>query len=153
MKQKSINYGYARLDSTFYTNDGELPTNEVVERSFTEISGMIENTSSQPIFQNSINNQFTAILDKIFENHFIYDKTKKQVLLVRWLNSLSCKLNSISFNMLYLSNWTISKIGNITFNDIPIRMSLIQYEDRRKPTDDEKYDDDDEGDNDKENGE
>jgi len=150
---KSLNVGYSRLELTFYTPNGELPTNEVVERNFNEIYDMIKNISSQSIFYNSINNQFTAIMTCIYENLIIYDKTKKHLLLVRWFNGLSMKMNGILFKKIScISNRIINIIGKMTFNNIPIRIITIEYEDKRTNKEKENDEKDDE-ENDEEDGE
>jgi hypothetical protein len=153
---KSLNVGYSRLELTFYTPNGELPKNEVVERNFNEIYDMIKNISSQSIFYNSINNQFTAIMTCIYENLIIYDKTRKHLLLVRWFNSLSLKMNGILFKKIScISNRIINIIGKMTFNNVPIRIITIEYEDKRTNQEKEKDDEekDDEENDEEENGE
>ena len=92
---KSLNVGYSRLELTFYTPNGELPTNEIVERHFNEMYDMIKNISSQSIFYNSINNQFSAIMNCIYEHLIMYDKTSTHLLFVRCFNGLSMEMNSI----------------------------------------------------------
>lgn len=146
---KSLNVGYSRLEMTFYTPNGRTPKNEIVEANFNEIYDMIKNISSQSIFYNSINNQFMAIMEKVSENLIIYDKTKKHLLLVRWFNGLSLKMNGIIFkNISCLSNRIINIIGKMTFNNVPIRLIMIEYEDKRKnKKDDEKEQDEDDEDN------
>jgi len=70
--------------------------------------------------------------------------------LVRWFNGLSLKMNGIIFkNIPCLSNRIINIIGKMTFNNVPIRLIMIEYEDKRKnKKDDEKeQDEEDEEDN------
>ena len=147
---KSLNVGYSRLEMTFYTPNGRPPKNEIVDENFNEIYDRIKHITSQSIFYNSINNQFKGIMEQVSENLIIYDKTRKHLLLVRWFNSLSGKMNGIIFkNISCLSNRIINIIGKMTFNNIPIRLIIIEYEDKRKnkKEDEKEPEEDDEEDN------
>jgi len=105
---------------------------------------MIKNISSKSIFYNSIKNQFTAVMNNIYENLIIYDKTRKHLLLVRWFNSLSIKMNGVSFkHVSCISNKSINIIGKMTFNNVPIRIITIEYDDKRTNTNDDEDDEDD----------
>ena len=45
----------------------------------------------------TINNQFYEIMNEVNENLYVYGKTNKQLLQVRWFNSLSAKMNAILY--------------------------------------------------------
>ena len=100
---KSLNYGYSRCEMTFYTDT--IPDKNLINRNFEFVYNIIRQTSNDAIFYNTINNQFTAIMEKVNENLFIYDKTKKELLQIRWFNSLSYKMNAILFK----KNWLFIK--------------------------------------------
>ena len=152
--EKSLNYGYSRLEMTFYTTEGRPPKYDVVEQNFNEIYYIINNVSnvsSNSIFYNPIKNQFTAIMECINETLIIYDNAKKQLLMVRWFNGLSYKMNGILFkNVSCLSNRMIYILGKMTFNNIPIRIIMIDYETDKKTKEDDDDNDDDNDDNDEE---
>ena len=95
-------------------------------------------------FYNTINNQFTGIMEKVNEKLFIYDKTKKQLLQIRWINSLSQKMNAILFkNIGYSSNRMMNILGRFTFNNKPIKMVMIEYDKYNNDNTDEEDDDND----------
>ena len=125
---KSLNYGYSRLEMTFYIET--IPNDDLINRSFNYVyDNIIKEVSNDAIFYNTINNQFTEIMKKVDENLFIYDKTKKQLLQIRWINSLSQKMNAILFkNIGYSSNRMINILGRFTFNNKPIKMVMIEYD-------------------------
>ena len=80
--EKSLNYGYTRLEMTFYTET--IPSNELVIRNFEFVYNIIKKVSNEAIFYNTINNQCSAMMDKVNENLVMYDKTKKQLLQIIW---------------------------------------------------------------------
>ena len=76
-----------------------------------------------------INNQFTAIMEKVNEILFIYDRTKKHLLQIRWFNSLSYKMNAVLFKQVgYSSNRLINILGRFTFNNKPIKLIMSEYD-------------------------
>ena len=123
---KSLNYGYSRLEMTSYMNT--LPDDNLINRNFEYVYNIIRQASYEAIFYNSINNQFTAIMDEVREILFTYDKTKqKHLFQIRWFNSLSHKMNAVLFkNVGYSSNRMINIMGRCTFNNNPIKVVMVE---------------------------
>lgn len=131
---KSLDYGYSRLEMTFYNDT--IPSDDLVHRNFEFVYDIIKKTSNDAIFYNTINNQFKAIMDQVSENLFVFDKTKKQLLQVRWYNKLSNKMNGIIHKKIgYFSNRLINILGRFTFNDKPIKIVMIEYDKANEMTD------------------
>jgi len=72
--KQSLNYGYSRLEMNFYMNT--LPDEDLINRNFEFIYNIIRQTSDDAIFYNSINNQFTAIMDDVKEKYLYMIKQK-----------------------------------------------------------------------------
>ena len=70
---------------------------------------------------------------------------QKQLLQIRWFNSLSYKMNAILFkNIGYSSNKMVNILGRFTFNNKPIKIVMIEYDKNiKKENTDEENDDND----------
>ena len=125
--EKSLNFGFTRIELTFYTDT--IPADEIVNKNFEFVYNIIRQMSDEAIFYNTINNQFYEIMNEVNENLFVYDKTKKQLLQIRWYNSKSDKMNGILYkNIGYSSNRMIEIVSKYSFNNLPIKIVMIEYD-------------------------
>ena len=63
---------------TFYMDD--IQDDNLVNRNFEFVYNIIRQTSNKTIFYNTMNNQFTATMENVNENSFIYDRTTKALI-------------------------------------------------------------------------
>ena len=125
--EKSLNFGFTRIELTFYTDT--IPADEIVDKNFEFVYNIIRQMSDEAVFYNTINNQFYEIMNEVKENLFVYDKTKKQLLQIRWYNSRSEKMNGILYkNIGYSSNRMIEILSKYSFNNLPIKIIMIEYD-------------------------
>lgn len=123
--KKGLKCGILRIEISYYCKQNTPDENDIMA-DLTYLKELLKEAPPEAFFYCSIENQHKAILNIIDENLLIYDLTNKILLLCRWWNSETKKINGI-LNDNINTNELRHVCANLTFNK-PLRVVLIEYE-------------------------
>lgn len=126
---QTLNTGFLRTEITFY---GRLPNYKEIKNKLNELAGILPDELT---YKTPIKEQWKEIAKIIKHNLIIYDEQEKLVLLARWVNKTTGKINGI-----IRKNCTVEDLNYIikelTFCEIPVDIININLErdKNNKPT-------------------
>jgi len=122
--KKGLKCGLLRLEISYYCKDN-TPTEDDIKEDLTYLKKLLKEAPPDTYFYCSVENQHKQLLSAIKENLIIYDLTNHYLLLCRWWNSETKKINGIIEDKAKIDDLRHT-CAFLTFNK-PFRLILIEY--------------------------